>query len=242
MVRLHLSIEIPLITTLPSLCPSCATIIEGFLPGFIVTGNNVNLFMCQPPNTFQCGTGHGPGDCTQTFPFSAPTIVLRDSQVPGAVNQVNYTNPSLSFIEKSSVAPVASNNNNSTVSTVCTQKNGTSESTNNNRKSNELAVGLGVGLPMLAMLLAALGAVYVQQMRLQGQRKEQLKIRDEEIAKMMARKRHVENASGTTEERMTRPMERVPRERPRLRSAESEQRREVYELESPVQARERSMV
>ena len=128
----------------------------------------VNLYYCGSGSTFQCGTGQGPGNCSTNFTLEDQDILLRDDQQPGKPNALNYSNPSTpTFVDKASI-PSA---------TV------TVTSSSSNRAPSAMVVGLGVGLPLGVLLLAALGVIYFQQRRLQQSAKENPKISAEDLAR-----------------------------------------------------------
>ena len=150
--------------TMVSLDPSSSF---GRLTRTVVKKSWVYLWRCSMPNNFICGKGNGRPTCDENtgdlFDFHAPTIVLRDAQQPGGVNAVKYFDTSAYQANVlPNIAPPATNASN----------NNSSKPAPSTHKGDALAVGLGVGLPFGALLLASWIMIYVLYRRLQTKKEE----------------------------------------------------------------------
>ena len=136
--------------------------------------------------------------------------MLRDDQQPGKPNALKFSNPSTPTLVDKASMPSAT----VTVTSISIQH------------TQVLAVGLGVGLPLGVLLLAALGVIYFQQRRLQQSRKENPKISVEDLAR----------AIGPQTERP--PAREMPTS---FNSAEAGGR-EIHEMQSPAVTQPTNMI
>ena len=122
-------------------------------PSLAERSASANLFPCGAPDPWQCEYSK---DCSQNFtlPGDSFDIVLRDDQLPGAPNAVQFANPAATFVAANSTALTSSN------SSISSSPGSSAHTT-----SSPLAVGLGVGLALGALLIVALVLLFFQHRR-----------------------------------------------------------------------------
>ena len=146
---------------------SCPTLCSN-----VVKQGFVNLFNCRGggPTNFQCGTGNGPGDCSTTFNLPNQNILLRADQEPGASHAVNYSDPSATFVNEASLSSCTGTVA-STAASAAVNSTAADCSAGNDDEPSLLAVGLGVGLPLMFLLVVSLGIILWQERRIQRSKK-----------------------------------------------------------------------
>ena len=128
-------------------CPKICTL--------VAQTKHVNVFPCRASDsTFACGTGSGPSDCSSGFTLPSQHIILRDDQQPGGIDAVQYADPNVTFVDKTTLSP----------STSCPAKASSSEPSSSSSTSARSAslTGLAVGLPLAILFLASLSMNYIQ--------------------------------------------------------------------------------
>ena len=101
--------------------------------------DSIEIYLCSPPDLFQCGSDSGRPDCKDAFSLEPPVIFIREDQAPSATNQIPFADPNVTYLW----TKIADDN-----TTYLLEEQALS------LRRKTIAVGLGLALPLAGLYIA----------------------------------------------------------------------------------------